>query len=102
MKLDNPSIVVLDGHSLNPGDLSWQGLEALGQCTVYERTPPEQLAERVRDADVVLTNKVPLRRELMSGQLRLKYIGVTATGYNIIDVDAAREFGIVVTNVPSY
>jgi glycerate dehydrogenase len=102
MKIDNPSIVVLDGHCLNPGDLSWQGLEAVGRCTVYERTPPEQVVERIRDADVVLTNKVALRRELLSGQSRLKYIGVTATGYNIIDVDAARELGIVVTNVPTY
>jgi glycerate dehydrogenase len=102
MKTQQPSIVVLDGHCLNPGDLSWQGLEALGRCTVFERTAPEQLAERIRDADIVLTNKVPLRRESMSGQSRLKYIGVSATGYNIIDVDAARELGIVVTNVPTY
>jgi glycerate dehydrogenase len=102
MNLDNPSIVVLDGHCLNPGDLNWKGLEALGQCTVYERTSAEQLPERLRNADMVLTNKVSLRRELLSGQSRLKYIGVTATGYNIIDVDAARELGIVVTNVPTY
>src|SRR4051812_11929384 len=102
MTLDTPSIVVLDGHCLNPGDLSWQGLEALGRCTVYERTSPEQLAERIREADVVLTNKVQLRSELLAKQKRLKYIGVTATGYNIIDVDAAREFGMVVTNVPTY
>ena len=71
MQLDNRSIVVLDGHCLNPGDLSWGGLEALGRCTVYERTLPEQLGERIGDADVVLTNKVPLRRELLSGQSRL-------------------------------
>jgi glycerate dehydrogenase len=102
MNLNNPSIVVLDGHCLNPGDLSWQGLEALGRCTVYDRTPAEQLAERIREAEIVLTNKVTLRRESMSGQSRLKYIGVTATGYNIVDVNAARELGIVVTNVPTY
>jgi glycerate dehydrogenase len=102
MNQDNPSIVVLDGHCLNPADLSWERLEALGRCTVYERTSAEQLAERMRDAEIVLTNKVTLRRESMSGQSRLKYIGVTATGYNIIDVDAARELGIVVTNVPTY
>ena len=102
MSLDHPSIVVLDGHCLNPGDLSWQGLEALGKCTVYERTPAEQVAGRVSEADIVLTNKVPLRRELLAEQSRLKYIGVTATGYNIIDVDAARDHGIVVTNVPTY
>jgi glycerate dehydrogenase len=102
MKTQIPLIAVLDGHCLNPGDLSWQGLEALGKCTVFERTPAEMLAERLREADIVLTNKVPLRRELLSGQSRLKYIGVTATGYNIIDVDAARDLGIVVTNVPTY
>src|SRR5215213_7112941 len=102
MNLVNPSIVVLDGYCLNPGDLSWEGLEALGRCTVYDRTPAEELAERLREADIVLTNKVMLRRELLAEQSRLKYIGVTATGYNIIDVDAARELGIVVTNVPTY
>jgi glycerate dehydrogenase len=96
------SIVVLDAHCLNPGDLSWQGLEALGDCAFYERTPAEKLAERIRDADIALTNKVPFSRETLGGQTRLKYIGVTATGYNIVDVDAAREHGIVVTNVPTY
>jgi glycerate dehydrogenase len=102
MKIQTPSIVVVDGYCLNPGDLSWQGLEALGECTIHDRTPSELMGERIRDADVVLTNKVPLRRELLSEQKRLKYIGVTATGYNIVDVDAARELGIVVTNVPTY
>jgi glycerate dehydrogenase len=102
MSMKNPSIVVLDGYCLNPGDLSWQKLEGLGECVVYDRTPTAKLAERIRDADVVLTNKVPLRRESLGGLSRLKYIGVTATGYNIIDVDAARDHGIVVTNVPTY
>jgi glycerate dehydrogenase len=102
MTLTDPSIVVLDGHCLNPGDLSWRKLETLGRCTVYERTPAELLAERIWDADIALTNKVPLRGELLSGLKQLKYIGVTATGYNIVDVDAAREHGIVVTNVPTY
>jgi glycerate dehydrogenase len=102
MTIQNPSIVVLDGHCLNPGDLSWQGLEVLGRCTVYARTSAEQLSERIREADIVLTNKVPLCRESMCGPSRLKYIGVTATGYNIVDVDAAGELGIVVTNVPTY
>ena len=97
-----PSIVVLDAHCLNPGDLSWKGLEELGDCTFYERTPAGELAERVREAEIALTNKVPFSRELLMGQTRLKYIGVTATGYNIVDVDAAREQGIVVTNVPTY
>jgi glycerate dehydrogenase len=102
MTLNNPSIVVLDAHCLNPGDLSWKGLEALGECTFYERTPADKLAERIRGADIALTNKVPFGRELLSGQQRLKYIGVTATGYNIVDVAAAREHGITVTNVPTY
>src|SRR5690242_2146896 len=102
MNMKNPSIVVLDGYCLNPGDLSWETLEALGECVVYGRTPAEKLVERIREADVVLTNKAPLRRESISGLSRLKYIGVTATGYNIVDVDAAREAGIMVTNVPTY
>ncbi|HEX5472060.1 MAG TPA: D-2-hydroxyacid dehydrogenase [Lacipirellulaceae bacterium] len=102
MSLDNPSIVVLDAHCLNPGDLSWQRLEILGTCTFYERTSPEQLAERLREADIVLTNKVVLSRDLIAGLPRLKYIGVTATGYNIVDIHAAREFGVLVANVPTY
>ncbi len=102
VNLVSPFIVVLDAHCLNPGDLSWAGLEALGKCMFYERTPAETIAERIRDADIALTNKVPFSRETLSGETRLKYIGVTATGYNIVDVDAAREAGIVVTNVPTY
>ena len=100
--MKNPSIVLLDAYCLNPGDLSWKGLEAIGDCTFYDRTAPEELAARIAEADVVLTNKVALRRDLLVQQKRLKYIGVTATGYNIVDVDAAREAGIVVTNVPTY
>jgi glycerate dehydrogenase len=100
--MKNPSIVVLDAYCLNPGDLSWKGLEGLGECTFFERTAAEELAGRVSGADIVLTNKVPLRRGLLAAQKHLKYIGVTATGYNIIDTDAAREAGIVVTNVPTY
>ena len=97
-----PRIVVVDGYTLNPGDLSWSGVEALGELTVYERTSPDQVIERVREADIVLTNKVPFTREALSQLPRLRYIGVTATGYNNIDVAAARERGIVVTNVPDY
>ena len=100
--MTKPSIVVLDAYCLNPGDLSWEKLEAIGDCTFYERTPVEKVGERIRDADVALTNKVPFRRELVAEQKRLKYIGVTATGYNIVDTEAAREHGIVVTNVPTY
>jgi glycerate dehydrogenase len=96
------SIVVLDSYCLNPGDLSWRPLEELGDCTFYERTPAEQIRERLHDAEIVLTNKVPLHREVVTGHPRLKYIGVTATGYNIVDTKTARELGIIVTNVPSY
>jgi glycerate dehydrogenase len=102
MKLEKPSIVVVDSYCLNPGDLSWERLEELGECTFYDRTRPEQLVERVQEADVVLTNKVKLRRETIERLPRLKYIGVTATGYDIVDVQASREHGIVVTNVPTY
>ncbi len=102
MSLDNPTIVVVDGQTLNPGDLSWQRLEAVGRCTFYDRTSPDQLAERIRDADIVLTNKLVLSRERIASHPKLKYIGVTATGYNIVDIGAAREFGVLVTNVPTY
>lgn len=102
MNVNLPSIVVLDGYCLNPGDLSWEPLEALGNCTIFDRTAPDELDERIRDADIVLTNKVTMRRDVLAGPRRLKYIGVTATGFNIIDVAAARELGILVTNVPAY
>ena len=95
-------IVVLDGYTLNPGDLSWDDLKALGQCTVHDRTVPEQLMERSRGAQVLLTNKVVLGREAMGQLPKLAYIGVLATGYNVVDMEAARERGIVVTNVPAY
>ncbi len=102
MSLNNPSIVVLDSYCLNPGDLSWKRLEELGECAYYERTKPEQVSERIRDADIVFTNKAMMPREAIAGHPRLKYIGVTATGYNIVDVQAAGEYSILVTNVPSY
>lgn len=95
-------IVVLDGYTLNPGDLSWEALEALGDVAVYDRTPREELVERAQEADVVLTNKVILDREVLGRLPNLKYIGVLATGYNVVDVEAARERGIAVTNVPAY
>ena len=95
-------IVVLDGYTMNPGDLSWKGIEGLGECTVYDRTPPEKVVERAAGAEVVLTNKVVLDGAVMVRLPALKYIGVLATGYNIIDTAAARERGIVVTNVPAY
>ena len=95
-------IVVLDGYAANPGDLSWAPLEALGELTVYDRTPADQIAARIADAELVLTNKAVLSRELIAGAKKLKYIGVLATGYNVVDVAAAAELGVVVTNIPAY
>src|SRR6266540_1852143 len=96
------SIVVLDGHTLNPGDLSWEALKALGPCAIYERSTPQEVLKRAADAELLITNKVPLSREQIRALPKLRYIGVTATGYNIIEVAAARERGITVTNVPAY
>lgn len=95
-------IVVLDGYTENPGDLSWAGLETLGDLTVYDYTAPEQIAERVRGAQAVYTNKTPLTRETIGDAKELRFIGVLATGYNVVDVEAARERGIPVCNVPAY
>ena len=95
-------IVILDGYTANPGDLSWKELEALGQLTVYERTKPEDTVARAAEADVVLTNKVIIGKAEMEQLPHLKYIGVLATGYNVVDIKAAHERGIIVTNVPAY
>lgn len=95
-------IVVLDGYSLNPGDLSWKGMEELGECTVYDRTQPAEVMGRAKEADAILTNKVAVTKDVMEGLPRLKYIGVLATGYNVIDIEAAKARGITVTNIPSY
>jgi len=95
-------IVVLDGYTANPGDVSWAEVEAVGRCTVHDRTAPADVVARARDADVVLTNKTPLSREVIEALPALKCIGVLATGYNIVDVDAARARGIPVCNVPEY
>ena len=95
-------IVILDGYTANPGDLSWKALEEMGELTVYERTRPEETIDRAKDAEVVLTNKVLLRRQEIEQLPKLKYIGVLATGYNVVDLEAAREHGITVTNVPAY
>lgn len=95
-------IVVLDGYAGNPGDLSWEGAEALGECTIYDRTAPTEKLERVKDAEIVLTNKVPFCAEDFEKLPNLKYIGVLATGYNIIDTEAAKSHGVVVTNIPAY
>jgi glycerate dehydrogenase len=96
------NIVVLDGHTLNPGDLSWAALQALGNCTIHDRTPPEQVAPRCADADLVITNKALIPREVITALPRLRFIGVTATGFNVVDAAAAREGGIPVSNVPLY
>lgn len=95
-------IIVLDGYGLNPGDLSWSGMEALGELTVYDRTSPSELLERSADAEVLITNKTLITAEDMSALPQLKYIGVLATGYNVVDIDAAKSHGIVVTNIPAY
>lgn len=95
-------IVVVDGYTLNPGDLSWNMLSALGELMVYDRTPIELIVERCIEATIVLTNKVPFAKETLAALPNLKYISVLATGYNIIDTAAAKEQGVLVSNVPGY
>ena len=95
-------IVILDGYTANPGDLSWEELEKLGEVTVYDRTKPSETVERAAEAEVVLTNKVIIGREEMAQLPHLQYIGVLATGYNVVDIKAAHDRGIIVTNVPAY
>ena len=95
-------IVILDGYSANPGDLSWRELEDMGELTVYERTSPEDTVARAADAEIVLTNKVVISREVIAQLPQLRYIGVLATGYNVVDIQAAHERSIIVTNVPAY
>lgn len=96
------NIVVLDGYAANPGDISWEAVRALGDLTVHDRTSPGQVAARIGDAEIALTNKVPVTAEAMDQCPSLKYIGVLATGYNIVDTQAAKQRGIVVTNIPGY
>ena len=95
-------IVVLDGYGLNPGDLSWSGWEALGELKVYNRTSPSELLERSEGAEVLITNKTLITAKDMALLPELKYIGVLATGYNVVDIDEAKARGIVVTNIPAY
>ena len=95
-------IVVLDGHTLNPGDLSWEGLRSLGDTDVFDRTPDDQVAERTRDASIVITNKSQLTESVIAQLPKLQLIAVTATGYNVVDVNAALRHGAVVSNVPAY
>lgn len=95
-------IVILDGYTENPGDLSWAPFEALGEVTVFDRTPVDQIIPHIGSAEIVITNKTPLRRETLDACPSIRYIGVLATGYDVVDVQAARERGIPVTNVPAY
>lgn len=96
------TIVVLDAHTLNPGDLDWAPLEALGDVIIYPRTPADQVLERAENAEIILTNKIMMDREMIAALPALRYIGVLATGYNIIDCEAAKDHNIIVTNVPAY
>ena len=95
-------IVVLDGYGLNPGDLSWESMQALGELEVFDRTSPAELHQRASDAEALITNKTIISAEDMKALPQLKYIGVLATGYNVVDVEAAKAYGIVVTNIPAY
>ena len=95
-------IAVLDGHTLNPGDLSWDELKTMGELRVYDRTNPEQTIERAADVEIVYTNKVVFKRETIKCLPKLKFIGVLATGYNVVDIAAANEAGITVCNIPAY
>ena len=95
-------IVVLDGYGVNPGDLSWETLEALGDVEVYPRTAPEDVFDRCFNAEIILTNKVVINKQILVSLPRLKYIGVLATGYNVVDVDTASDLDIIVTNIPAY
>lgn len=95
-------IVVLDGHTLNPGDLSWAGLHELGQCQIHDRTSPDDIVQRAQEAEIVLTNKTQLSKETIAQLPKLRYIGVLATGYNVVDVEAASQQNICLTNIPAY
>ncbi len=97
-----PKLVVLDGFTLNPGDISWDDLQSLGECSIYDRTEPDEVLSRARGAVIILTNKTVLDRRIIEALPDLKYIGVIATGYNVVDIEAASEWHIPVTNVPEY
>lgn len=96
------NITILDGYSVNPGDLSWQEIAEQGNLTVYDRTSPDRVVERAKDSEIVLTNKVVLDKNILQRLSELKYIGILATGVNVVDIDEAHRLGIVVTNIPSY
>src|SRR6266545_1884643 len=99
---DNINIVILDGYTINPGDNPWTEVEALGNCTIYDRTPPELKVERARNADIILTSKVKLDEATLAELPGLRYISLLATGYNNVDVAAVGRLGIPVANVPAY
>lgn len=96
------NIVILDGYAENPGDLSWSGMEELGQLTVYDRTQVEDIVSRIGDADAVIVNKTPLSADIFAACPSIRYVGVLATGYNVVDIEAAGRRGIPVCNIPSY
>jgi len=96
------NIVVLDGYTLNPGDLSWDKLKSLGTCHIFDRTIPDELLKRAADAEILITNKVEIRAEMIEQLPKLQYIGLSSTGYNVVDIDAAARHNIPVTNVPAY
>jgi glycerate dehydrogenase len=102
MKGEKMKIVILDGYTENPGDLSWDGFKEFGDLTVYDRTASEDIIARIGDAHVVYTNKTILSRETIKAAPNLKFIGVLATGYNVVDIEAAKQQGILVANIPSY
>jgi glycerate dehydrogenase len=95
-------IVVLDGYTENPGDLSWDGFRAIGETVVYDRTEESEILDRIGDAQIVITNKTPLNRSIFAKAEAIRYVGVLATGYNVVDIVAAKEKGIVVSNIPTY
>ncbi len=95
-------IVILDGYTENPGDLSWEGFQKFGELQVYDRTAHNQIIEHIGDAEIVITNKTPITSAVLRGCNRIRYIGVLATGYNVVDIAAAKQKGVVVTNIPSY
>jgi glycerate dehydrogenase len=97
-------IVVLDGYTLNPGDLNWDGIKKFGEVAVFDRTnfAPEEVIKAIGQADAIFTNKTPLPKEVLEKVPSVKYIGVLATGYNVVDTIAAKELGIVVANIPTY
>lgn len=96
------NIVILDGNAANPGDLSWEPLKAFGQLTVYPRSTVSEVVERAKEADIILTNKVVFSEDVFRSLPRLKYLGILATGYNIVDLEAASRHGVTVTNIPAY